>query len=779
MLTYRIPENYAREIDELEGFVDQFRCDRMTATELRARRVPFGVYEQRTSGRFMVRIRCAAGIITPRQLRRVAELAGRFASGRLHVTTRQEIQVHDVPLENMVPIIRELAAIGLATRGGGGNTVRNVIASWDAGIAVDELFDVTPHAVELTSRLIALGDSWLLPRKFKVAFSNSAADNAFATANDMGFIAARHGKRRGFRVFVAGGMGRSPQPGQLLHEFIAEDEVFLVVEAVKRLFSKLGNRRNKHTARLRFLWNTLGRHRFIEEYQSQRRTLEAEHPAPFVPPAWSDTGRMPSGLTPTDADSPNFDLWEQRYVTAQRQTGLSSIFVPLSLGDISAEKAMLLADALAPFGDHILRCTADQNFVLRNIPNQYLRNIYEMVRQVSPLGSSPRLVANAVACAGASTCQLGICLSRGALSATLDQLKDSDLDLDELNDFRLYFSGCLNSCGRHGLAHLGFFGKAGRKEGHSYPAYIIVAGMKIDAVNGSTLAHKIDEISAHDVPRFVEEFLRKYLSRKNAFASFSEYLAQEGEDRIHTLCDRYRDIPTLEEDASYYRDWGAPEPFSLAGRGTGECAAGLFDLIEVDLEKVRADRVALDTEDDPAARSILLHRLVVTTARALLITRGIKAATNEEVLHHFERQFVDTGIIAENLRSVLQAARRCPEALTGLREPALALAREVEDLYASMDDSLQLHPAARSGESLQEEAVEIDLAKDLRGVACPMNFVKTKMALSQLTTGQVLQVLLDDGEPIDNVPKSVEAEGHRVIGQVKTADHWSVTIRKA
>ncbi len=417
--------------------------------------------------------------------------------------------------------------------------------------------------------------------------------------------------------------------------------------------------------------------------------------------------------------------------------------------------------------------------MLRNIPNQYLRNIYEMVRQVSPLGSSPRLVANAVACAGASTCQLGICLSRGALSATLDQLKDSDLDLDELNDFRLYFSGCLNSCGRHGLAHLGFFGKAGRKEGHSYPAYIIVAGMKIDAVNGSTLAHKIDEISAHDVPRFVEEFLREYLSRKNAFASFSEYLTQEGEDRIHTLCDRYRDIPTLEEDASYYRDWGAPEPFSLAGRGTGECAAGLFDLIEVDLEKIRADRVALDTENDPAARSILLHRLVVTTARALLITRGIKAATNEEVLHHFERQFVDTGIVAENLRSVLQAARRGPAALTGLREPVLALTREVEDLYASMDDSLQLHPAARSGESPQETVAAIDLVKDLRGVACPMNFVKTKMALSQLTTGQVLQVLLDDGEPIDNVPKSVEAEGHRIIGQIKTADHWSVTIRKA
>jgi sulfite reductase (ferredoxin) len=781
MLAYRIPGDYAREIDELEGYVDRFRHGTVSAAEFKARRVPFGVYEQRSPGRFMVRIRCAAGIVAPGQLRRIADLSATLASGQLHITTRQEIQVHDVPLENLVPLIRELFAIGLATRGGGGNTVRNILASWDSGIAVDEVFDVAPHAVELTSRLIALGDSWLLPRKFKIAFSNSGADNAFATANDVGFIATVDGDRRGFRVFVAGGMGRSPQPGQLLHEFIAQDEVFLVAEAVKRLFSTFGNRRNKHAARLRFVWNTLGKERFLAEYRRQRAILEAEHPAPFVPPVWSDTAQVSSGLAAVNEMSTDFDLWKKRCVTAQRQSGLCCILLPLPLGDISSEKATLLANSLAAFGVNTLRCRADQNLSLRNIPEPYLGNIFALVRQVSATWNVPKLLAQAVACAGASTCQLGICLSRGALSATLDRLKASDLALDSLDDFRLHFSGCLNSCGRQGLAHLGLFGKVGRKGGHSYPAYTIVAGAKIDSVRGSALAHKIDEISARDVPRFVEEFLRRYVRRKESFGSFQEYLDQEGEAHLRALCDQYRDIPTAEENESYYRDWGAAVPFSLAGRGTGECAAGLFDLIDVDLEKVRADRAALAAESDPAVRLTLLHRLVVTAARALLITRGVEIPADPDVPSLFERHFIDAGLVTEHFRPVLAAARHGAEALAVFGDQALAFAREIEDLHASMDDTLQFHPRVPRPreESGTLEPVKVDLVKDLRDVPCPMNFVKTKLALSQLQVGQVLQVLLDEGEPAENVPRSVAAEGHHILAQARVAEHWSVTIRKA
>jgi sulfite reductase (ferredoxin) len=491
--------------------------------------------------------------------------------------------------------------------------------------------------------------------------------------------------------------------------------------------------------------------------------------------------QIPSGLAAVDETSAEFDPWKKRYVTAQRQNGLYSVLVPLPLGDLSSEKAVLLADGLAPFGDNTLRCTADQNLSLRKIPERYLGNIFALVRRVSDSWNSPRLLTQAVACAGASTCQLGICLSRGALAVTIDRLKTSDIDLDRLGDFRLHFSGCLNSCGRHGLADLGLFGKVGHKDGHSFPAYTIVAGAKIDSVQGTVLAHKVDEISARDVPDFVVEFLRHYTARKEAYSTFQEYLDREGAARIRAICDRYRNIPTIEENESHYRDWGATEPFSLAGRGTGECAAGLFDLIEVDLAKVRADRAALAAERDPAARALLLHRLVVRAARALLITRGVEAAADPEVLDLFERHFLETGIVAVSLGPVIAAARNGAETLAGLGDKALAFAQEIEDLYASMDDTLQFHPRVppQGGENDIREPARVDLVKDLRGVACPMNFVKTKMALSQLQAGQVLQVLLDEGEPVENVPRSVAAEGHRILGQARAADHWSVIIRKA
>jgi sulfite reductase (ferredoxin) len=201
----------------------------------------------------------------------------------------------------------------------------------------------------------------------------------------------------------------------------------------------------------------------------------------------------------------------------------------------------------------------------------------------------------------------------------------------------------------------------------------------------------------------------------------------------------------------------------------------------VDLAKARADRAALATERDPAARALLVHQLVVSAARALLITKGVEAATDRDVPDLFERHFLDTGIVAESFRPVLAGARRGAETLAALGDRALAFVQEIEGLYASMDDTLQFHPRVppRGGEDDLREPAKVDLVKDLRGVACPMNFVKTKVALSQLQTGQVLQVLLDDGEPVENVPRSVAAEGHRVLDQTRVTDHWSVVIRKA
>ncbi|MDR1828381.1 MAG: nitrite/sulfite reductase, partial [Methylobacteriaceae bacterium] len=229
---YKIPDNFLSELDELEGFITAFQQGTLDEAALKARRVPFGCYEQREEGTYMLRIRTPGGAVTPQQLRTIARISKEQNGPFVHVTTRQEFQLHDIKLENVVGVMRQLAAAGLSTRGGGGNTVRNILLSADAGIAPDEVFDPGPYVFSLTSRLIAQGDSWVLPRKFKISFSNSDTDTAHAKFNDLGFIASVKDGKKGFRVYVAGGLGAKSEQGHLFHDFIPLEDVYQTTEAV-------------------------------------------------------------------------------------------------------------------------------------------------------------------------------------------------------------------------------------------------------------------------------------------------------------------------------------------------------------------------------------------------------------------------------------------------------------------------------------------------------------------------------------------------------------------
>ena len=776
-LQYIIPESLNGEIDELETLIAQYQSQKINTVQLKAHRVPFGVYEQRVKGTFMVRIRCAAGIITPVQLRRAAQLSAQYGLGRLHLTTRQELQIHDVALESLVTVIRSLAAVGLSTRGGGGNTVRNITASADSGIAPSEVFDVTPHAVELTSRLIALGDSWLLPRKYKIAFSNSDADTAFATVNDLGFVARIKEGQRGFAVFVAGGMGRKPEPAHLLYDFAPESDVFIIAEALKRLFSKYGNRRNRHAARLRFVWNTLGRERFVELFEQEKAALSAQNPAPFVVSAKAEfPGAQVHDVSNNPASTqPEFKLWQRRFVTAHSQSGLCAVTLPISLGDITAENALALAEFLEPIGEETIRLTHDQNFALRTIPVTRIDDLYVLSGKISQLVNQPACVGKAVSCAGASTCQLGICLSRGALSAILDELKKSSIDLDRLPDFRMHVSGCANSCGQHGIAHLGFFGKARHHDGHSYPVYNIVAGARLDGSGGLKLADLVGEISARQLPNLVRDFLGRYVEKQSVYSSYHEFLDKEGVGYLKELSVRYGQIPAYEQDPLFYRDFGKESDFTLEGRGGGECAAGLFDLIDIDMAQLRTLRESFEKCDDSVKKNEFAHALAIVSMRALLIAKGAQASDDTSVPRLFEEHFVNGKLVPASFGSVVQSLQSGEKDLSPIFDQIVGLSQKIEQLHASLDDTLQFHPEAVT--PVVPEIVP-DLHKDFRGVGCPMNFVKTKVALSQIQNGQVLEILLDDGAPIENVPGSVAAEGHTVLSRVQVAHHWQVRIKK-
>jgi sulfite reductase (ferredoxin) len=640
----------------------------------------------------MVRIRTTGGALTPLQLRAIAAASSRYGSDSIHITTRQEFQIHNVALESVLPVIRELLPFGLASRGGGGNTVRNVLVSPDAGVSLDEAFDPSPYAFELTSRLIAEPDSWLLPRKFKIAFSNSSADSAYAEFNDLGFVARLRDGQEGFGVYVAGGLGTKPEVGHLLHDFIPAEDVYVVASAVKRLFDNHGNRKNRHAARLRFMWKTLGETRFRALYDEHLQLVRRDSPEPLLIEELPQSSNRPP-FAPEQEHSPEFDRWKDRYVENQKQSGLVSVRIPIFLGNLENKKAIRLAEFLAPFGNHVLRASFGQNIRLRNIPKSYLANVFHVVREISALSCGPSLVGNSITCTGADTCRLGICLSKGALAATIERLTACNLDLDSVADFKLNLSGCPNTCGQHMLADLGFYGSVGRAEQHMFPAYMVVAGAEIGE-GKARLARPIDRVSARDLPEFVHGVLALWIAKKSKYSNFAKYVDAEGENEIREIANRFRSIPAYSEDASYYRDWGASETFSLVGRGVGECSAGLFDLIEVDLNTARRIREELRTRDSQNEGA--LYEIALRSARALLITRGIEAATDAAVFSNFAQHFIQTKLINKRFASVIESAhQKNTDELVRREEDVFELLGAVDALYRSMDNSLRFPAEAK------------------------------------------------------------------------------------
>ncbi|MEK6556853.1 MAG: sulfurtransferase TusA family protein, partial [Candidatus Margulisiibacteriota bacterium] len=608
---------------------------------------------------------------------------------------------------------------------------------------------------------------WTLPRKFKVAFSGSTEDKGLAKVADVGFIATTQGGQRGFIVYVAGGLGAKSDVSKKLFDFIPDSQVYAVVHAVKLLFWKQGNRKNKHAARLRFLWTKLGEEVFIRTFQEYFQ-LAKDRPPLNLPLIENHAADVPSLIRPSVQDKKDYTLWKKRFVSTQKQPQHVSILVPIEFGFLDHTFTAKLALFLEPFGENTLRFTKNQNMIIRNIHEKYLPAVYQFLLDNQANFNRPAILDTLISCAGASTCQLGLCLSRGAAKAVIDRLQSSSLPLDELADVRIHFSGCPNSCGQHPIADLGFFGKAGRQKGIIFPAYNVVAGARIGKGDRAQLAEVVGEISAKDVPSLIEESLAAFCKA----GMTREFWQGNGKETVSRLCETHSPIPDVETNADYYTDWTADKPFSLAGRGAGECSAGFFDLIDVD--NTRLDEAFSSIDRDPS-QAETAYNIALYACRMLLITRAEEPKTDDEVFRQFQKHFIDTALVNESFLSIvaLGIGHQSKELLAEL-DLLRDLAKAVKQLYESMDTAFQFSITQKPKIVHSEKVV----FKDFRGVACPMNFVKTKMELSKLSTGDRLEILLDDGEPIDNVPGSVRSEGHKVLQQEKVDQHWAVLIEK-
>jgi sulfite reductase (ferredoxin) len=804
--TYILPSNLEDEINHLHETVEKFKRGEVSPTEFKVQRVPFGCYEQRKHDTYMVRIRNAGSVVTPEQLKKIAEISKVHAADYIHLTTRQEIQLHYVLIDSIVPVVRELKTVGLSPRGGGGNTIRNIMAQEDAGIARDEVFDVSPYAIALTSRFVAEPDSWNLPRKFKIAFSGSSDDRGYATIHDVGFIAKMKDGQKGFRVFLAGGLGAKPQLAIPVHDFIPESEVYQVAKAAKTLFYKNGNRKNKHAARLRFVLKALGEEEFKRKYFEE---LDAVRKAGYPPLDVQDIDNSGADLTlPVEAvaDKADFQLWKKRFVQPQKQEGLYCVILPAHLGHVDNDAAIALAEFLTPFGNNTIRIRKDQNFLLRNIPEKYLTNLYNVLKATFDNFNRPFIIDKIIACAGASTCQLGICLSPGAATAIKRTLEHVDFDLDAASDARINISGCPNSCGQHHVGHIGFFGKVARKGDKVIPAYNVMAGGKVK--EGETeLAQKVGEIASRDVPNLVRDALKRYVTKKDRHVNFEEYTrSEEGRQDLKEICDSYKTDNDAELEKNYYFDWGTDKIFSVAERGKGECSAGIFDLIESDFGHIQTAKKLLEeiaqSGGTDGQRQQLLKNIIYYSTRVLLVSRALEPKSEQEAYNFFREYFINAGLVDASFNELIKIAESNDyQGLLAKHAQVYALADRVQFLYDVMDPGFnfklpegqgqvpagkvemtksQVTPTQTSvqGEQMKTAVSQGHVVKDFRGVGCPMNFVKTKMELAKLKPRDILEVWLDDGQPIQNVPGSVRDEGHKILKQVKVDDHWSVLIEK-
>jgi len=552
---FQVPAAQQAELNEFEKTLERFKSGAMSEAQFRAIRVPMGIYEQRESGTYMLRVRFPAGSVLPEHIRRLGEVASTYGNSALHVTTRQEFQVHRVPLNSILPALRSLAEAGLSTKGGGGNTVRNVTACFDSGVCPHELFDVAPYAVAITERFMADPLSFQLPRKYKIAFAACGRDCSGGTVNDVGFIARRQNGAEGFAVYVAGGMGGKSRVANLLHEFIPAADAFLVAEAIKRVFDKHGDRKNKHLARLRFLVERIGLNAFRDVYENELAALRGSTPTSLQTRPYPRRDRLPAKTesTGTVTAAPEFTRWLASNVTPQKQPGFFMAHIPLTLGDLPAAKAALLADIVAAHGDGILGATQSQNAVLRWVPESELPVLHGKLNAIGLAAPEPPVLRNLVACAGASTCRLGICLSRGLAKAIREELAGSQLKMDNLGELAIHISGCPNSCGRHPVGNLGFSGAARRVDGQLIPYYAVQIGGRV--TEGQTrFGTNVGAVPARNVPSFVRNFLAAW-QQSSESADFHRFVDINGKTVAAELIERHQQIPTSKEHKEFFRDW--------------------------------------------------------------------------------------------------------------------------------------------------------------------------------------------------------------------------------
>lgn len=633
-----------KDIIDLEKKIRLFREGKIHEEKFRSLRLARGVYGQRQQGVQMIRIKLPFGKVSAKQLLRIADISDEYSNGNLHLTTRQDIQIHHVSLERTPELWAKLEQDDITLREACGNTVRNVTASAEAGIDPNELFDVSPYANAVFEYFLRKPFGQELGRKIKIAFSNNDNDTAVTYIHDFGFIPKIENGERGFKVLAGGGLGAQPFLAQTAFEFLHETKLIPFLEASIRVFDRYGERASRHKARIKYLINKIGIDEFLNLIKQEEKAIlakdfkiqaiEKEPPIQFRSPLQEQVPAI---------DKRVFDVWNKTNVFKQKQEGFFGVYVKIQLGNISTAKAREFARIAKSYSDASdIRITINQGFLLRNVTAEEIPFLFNELSQIGLATPGFNSVGDITACPGTDTCNLAISNSTN-ISVELEKIIYEEYpELIYNHDIKIKISGCMNACGQHSLAQIGFHGSSFKVGANVIPALQVLLGGGTLGNGKGRISDKVIKVASKRGPDVLRTLFDDF--EKNAIEGeyFNSYYDKQGKDYFYQLLKPLADNTTLKENDLI--DWGSEEKFQTA-IGIGECAGVVIDLVQT-LFFEAEEKLELSAEafgNEQFGNSIYYtYAAFINGAKALLLDKEVHVNTHHGVISDFDKNFVTT-----------------------------------------------------------------------------------------------------------------------------------------
>jgi sulfite reductase (ferredoxin) len=708
------PEDLSRDIDIYETQLELKRQGKITNELFGETRLRRGVYGQRYDNgqRFdgqktqileypcgdlekgvttvwdapgMMRIKIPFGGMTSGQMDVLAEVAEEYSDGILHVTTRQDLQLHYVHIDDTPTIMRRLAAVGITTQEACGNSIRNVTACPLAGVCTTESFDVTPYADGATQFLLGHPDCQDFGRKFKIAFSGCAHEACGLTAmHDVGVIAKVENGKRGFEFYVGGGLGAVPHQAKLFYDFLPVEELNPMIQAIARVFARLGEKNNRARARLKFLIAKVGLDEFKALVEEERKILPHDDAWTAYLADIDGAAESPlkdavslNGVVKSDA----FSEWYGTNVYAQRQPGYVVVSVTLPLGDATADQFRLMAELGRKYVKDTIRTTVEQNVVYRWVSEADVPELYVALEAAGLGGPGASSIVDVTACPGTDTCKLGIASSRGLAAELRTQLAAKSASLDEaIKNLRIKISGCFNSCGQHHVADLGFYGISRKVGKYHVPHFQVILGGQWTE-NAGSYGLAIGAVPSKRIPEVVNRITQSYVDQRKGTESFQDFIARVGKSSVKNMLEDLTVVPDHDVDATLYTDWSDIREFTTGDMGKGECAGEIVPLIEVELQHSEREsfeaQIHMDAGDYTAAYDYAF-RAMLHSAKALVRTQFLDIPEDaDQIIGEFRTRFIDSKLFFDRAAGAKFANYLFRHHEERVADPSAEIARQI------------------------------------------------------------------------------------------------------